>query len=75
MGCSQSSRGRLWPVKVTQAAQKYVQDEWSAGTRQARGAPWPVRLLDAVAPLRRIPAQLVGMGMRPEHVRTPDVYG
>jgi hypothetical protein len=30
-----------------------------------------VRLLNRYPLLRRIPARLVGMGFRPEHVRTP----
>jgi hypothetical protein len=33
--------------------------------------PAPVRLLDKSAALRRIPAWIVGVGVRPEHVRTP----
>jgi hypothetical protein len=35
--------------------------------------PLPLRLLARVPYLRRIPARLVGMGVRPEHVRTPEV--
>ena len=35
-------------------------------------APLPLRLMACFAPLRRIPARLIGMGVRPEHVRTPD---
>jgi hypothetical protein len=34
--------------------------------------PWPLRALDANAWLRRWPAQLLGLGLRPEHVRSPD---
>jgi hypothetical protein len=33
--------------------------------------PWPLRLFNIMPFLRRIPARLVGMGVRPEHVRTP----
>jgi hypothetical protein len=36
--------------------------------------PWPLRLLRSFPVLRRIPARLIGMGFRPEHVRTPDVH-
>ena len=35
--------------------------------------PWPVRLLDRWPLLHRIPARLVGVGFRPEHICTPDV--
>jgi len=30
-------------------------------------APWPVRLFNMFPILRRIPARLIGMGVRPEH--------
>jgi len=32
--------------------------------------PWPVKMLNRFPVLRRLPARLVGMGIRPEHVRT-----
>jgi hypothetical protein len=35
-------------------------------------APLALRLMARFAPLRRIPARIVGMGVRPEHVHTPD---
>jgi len=31
------------------------------------------KLFDAFAILRRIPARLLALGIRPEHVRTPDI--
>jgi hypothetical protein len=34
-------------------------------------APRLVRLLQELPFLQRIPARLVGLGVRPEHVRTP----
>ena len=34
-------------------------------------APWPLRLFDHLPWLARIPARLIGMGFRPEHVRSP----
>jgi hypothetical protein len=36
--------------------------------------PFPVRLLQRFPVLRRIPARLVGIGVRPEHVRTPNAF-
>jgi hypothetical protein len=33
--------------------------------------PLAMRLLQRYPVLRRLPARLVGMGVRPEHVRTP----
>jgi hypothetical protein len=43
------------------------------GADQALQAPLPLRLMSRYALLRRIPARLVGMGVRPEHVHSPDV--
>ena len=36
--------------------------------------PFPARMLRNHPRLRRIPARLVGMGVRPEHVRTPNAF-
>jgi hypothetical protein len=33
-------------------------------------APFLLRLFDRIPPLRWIPARLIGLGVRPEHVRT-----
>jgi hypothetical protein len=33
-----------------------------------------MRLLNEFPRLRRLPARLIGIGVRPEHVRTPDAY-
>jgi 2-polyprenyl-6-methoxyphenol hydroxylase-like FAD-dependent oxidoreductase len=67
---------RLFPVKVIQGLQVAVHNRVlkptvSAGHR-ALTVPWPLKLLDSVAWLRRWPAQLLGLGVRPEHVRSPD---
>jgi hypothetical protein len=35
--------------------------------------PWPMRLINRVALLQRIPGRVVGVGFRPEHIATPDV--
>jgi hypothetical protein len=40
-------------------------------TEQPR-APFAVRLLNRYPVLRRLPARLIGMGFRPEHVHTPE---
>jgi len=68
---------RLWPVKVVQWAQVAVHNRvlqpTLSGVRTAVTVPWPVRLLDRYAWLRRWPAQVIGVGVRPEHVRSPEV--
>jgi hypothetical protein len=35
--------------------------------------PWPLRLTSWFPPLRLVPAWLIGKGVRPEHVHTPDI--
>jgi 2-polyprenyl-6-methoxyphenol hydroxylase-like FAD-dependent oxidoreductase len=63
---------REFPTRLIQGFQLVVQNRFLAPTI-ASGAtpnvPWFVRLIDAVPLLQRIPARLVGMGPRPEHVR------
>jgi 2-polyprenyl-6-methoxyphenol hydroxylase-like FAD-dependent oxidoreductase len=70
----QVQRRRQWPTRVTQALQLAVQKRVIApvlGGSRPLIPPLVVRLLDRVPLLRRIPARLVGLGIRPEHVRTP----
>jgi len=56
--------------------QKLVQDNIVApvlaSTAPMDGPPLFARLLDRIKLLRRIPARVVGMGFRPEHVRSPE---
>jgi hypothetical protein len=42
------------------------------GAGESLPTPWLLRLISGFAPLRAIPAWLVGRGVRPEHVHTPD---
>jgi 2-polyprenyl-6-methoxyphenol hydroxylase-like FAD-dependent oxidoreductase len=67
---------REFPTRVIQRIQVFVQDKVvsaALGADKALEAPLPLRLMSRFAWLRRIPARLVGMGVRPEHVHTPDV--
>jgi hypothetical protein len=43
------------------------------GSTKPLSVPWQVRLLGRSPWLRRIPARLIGLGFRPEHVETPEV--
>ncbi|HKC55507.1 MAG TPA: FAD-dependent monooxygenase, partial [Vicinamibacterales bacterium] len=67
-------RRRELPARVTQRAQVLIQERVLFRTLKG-GAParlpLAVRLLNRFPMLRRIPARLVGLGVRPEHVRTP----
>jgi 2-polyprenyl-6-methoxyphenol hydroxylase-like FAD-dependent oxidoreductase len=67
-------RRRLFPVKVIQAMQVAVHDHVlrpviGGGERELK-APWPVKLLDKSAWLRRWPAKILGLGIRQERVRS-----
>jgi 2-polyprenyl-6-methoxyphenol hydroxylase-like FAD-dependent oxidoreductase len=68
---------REFPAKMTQTFQVFAHRRFikPALGRQApvRRLPLPLALLQKFPVLRRIPARLVGLGVRPEHVRTPDV--
>jgi 2-polyprenyl-6-methoxyphenol hydroxylase-like FAD-dependent oxidoreductase len=66
---------REFPTKVTQWGQVQVQERILKpvlGSRQRVQAPWFLRLFKQFPILRRIPARLIGIGVRPEHVRTPE---
>ena len=65
-------RRREFPARATQRLQVAVQNRvLSRVLRSQRQitAPLPLRLAASIPLLRRIPARLVGMGIRPEHVR------
>jgi 2-polyprenyl-6-methoxyphenol hydroxylase-like FAD-dependent oxidoreductase len=68
---------RLFPTRVTQAFQLFIQnrgiDPILDGATITR-PPLPIRLLNEFPRLRTLPARLIGMGVRPEHVRTPDAF-
>jgi 2-polyprenyl-6-methoxyphenol hydroxylase-like FAD-dependent oxidoreductase len=65
---------RDWPARVTQRAQIAIQNEVLspvlAGKAAPTSVPLPVRLLQRLPLLRRLPARLVGIGVRPERVET-----
>jgi 2-polyprenyl-6-methoxyphenol hydroxylase-like FAD-dependent oxidoreductase len=66
-------RRRELPARLTQAMQVFVQNRVISqvlGQRGPMSAPWPVRLLKRWPWLRRIPARMIGIGVRPEHVRS-----
>jgi 2-polyprenyl-6-methoxyphenol hydroxylase-like FAD-dependent oxidoreductase len=67
---------RLFPTRVIQFAQKTVHDRVLTPLvlRKAVLAkvPLALRLFQRFPILRRIPARLVGLGVRREHIRSPD---
>jgi 2-polyprenyl-6-methoxyphenol hydroxylase-like FAD-dependent oxidoreductase len=69
-------RRREFPTRVTQRMQVIVQNnviDRLLGAGEALTAPWPLRLTSWFPPLRLVPAWLIGKGVRPEHVHTPDI--
>ena len=74
-------RRRTFPIRVTQAGQVFAADRIFRNVpigRPARSAPrgrvpLVARLFQAFPPLRRLPARFLALGVRPEHVRTPEL--
>jgi len=69
---------REFPTRVTQRIQLLMQDRVIRNVLAERGELKPplfVKLLRRFPILRRIPARLLGLGVRPEHIRTPERAG
>jgi 2-polyprenyl-6-methoxyphenol hydroxylase-like FAD-dependent oxidoreductase len=74
-------RRRLFPIRVTQAAQVFAAARIFAGAApggpkppsQTGRLPWAAWLLKRLPYLQRFPARFIGLGVRPEHVRTPEL--
>jgi 2-polyprenyl-6-methoxyphenol hydroxylase-like FAD-dependent oxidoreductase len=67
---------REFPTRATQRMQVLVQKRVIGrvlGSTQKFSAPLTVRLLRLMPLLTRLPARLIGLGVRPEHVRSPVV--
>jgi 2-polyprenyl-6-methoxyphenol hydroxylase-like FAD-dependent oxidoreductase len=65
---------REWPTRMTQRLQVIVQNLVIRNVLQMQQqprAPFLTKFFNWFPALRRIPARIVGMGFRPEHVRTP----
>jgi 2-polyprenyl-6-methoxyphenol hydroxylase-like FAD-dependent oxidoreductase len=69
-------RRREFPTRVTQRFQVFAHKRFIGPAirhpRPISRLPFALELLQMFPILRRIPARLVGMGVRPEHVHTPD---
>lgn len=66
---------RAFPTRVTQGFQVLVQRRVISRILGAGAVSPPLilRVVDRFPLLQRIPARLLGIGVRPEHVRTPEI--
>ncbi len=65
---------RTLPTRVTQRLQVLAQNRFLQPVLRSStplSVPWAARLLDRTKLLQRIPARIVGVGVRPEHVNSP----
>ncbi len=63
---------REFPTRATQRLQLLIQNRIISrvlASPRRVAPPLPLRLLGAFPVLRRIPARILGLGFRPEHVR------
>jgi 2-polyprenyl-6-methoxyphenol hydroxylase-like FAD-dependent oxidoreductase len=70
-------RRRTFPVRFTQWMQLTIQKRLISKILQSQQRPKPpllVKIFGLFPSLRGIPARLVGIGVRPEHVHTPDAF-
>jgi 2-polyprenyl-6-methoxyphenol hydroxylase-like FAD-dependent oxidoreductase len=63
-------RRREFPARFTQRVQAIIGRQVTANRRP----PWPLRLLEATTLPRRMRTRFVSLGIRPEHVETPDAF-
>jgi len=65
---------REWPTRMTQRLQTFVQNRVIGrvlSSPQRPSPPFVLRLMNRWSLLQRIPARLIGLGFRPEHLTTP----
>jgi 2-polyprenyl-6-methoxyphenol hydroxylase-like FAD-dependent oxidoreductase len=67
-------RRRTFPTRATQAMQVFIQNRVIGRVLGSTGkvsAPLLLRLFGQIPLMARIPARLIGLGFRPEHVKAP----
>lgn len=67
---------RLYPARMTQRLQVAIQNNVIKRILKTRGelsAPWFMHAFNAMPLLRRLPAAIIGIGFRAEHIESPDV--
>ncbi|MCH7896824.1 MAG: FAD-dependent oxidoreductase [candidate division NC10 bacterium] len=67
---------REFPTKMTQNFQVFVQNRIISNVineSDTESIPFPLRVLQTVTMLQRLPAHVIGLGIRQEHIQTPDI--
>jgi 2-polyprenyl-6-methoxyphenol hydroxylase-like FAD-dependent oxidoreductase len=70
-------RRRAWPTRMTQRLQLFLQKQVIGRVLSGGNSfspPFFFRLLARFPLLQWIPARLIGIGFRPEHIKTPDIW-
>jgi len=66
---------RMLATRVIQRMQVFIQNRIIRGVLASTAtprAPWIIRMVNRYPILRRLPARLIGVGVRPEHIATPE---
>ena len=67
-------RRRMFPTRATQRLQIFIHAKFLSRvlmSREPPAPPWPAKLVGRFPSLQRMAARVIGLGFRPEHVRTP----
>jgi 2-polyprenyl-6-methoxyphenol hydroxylase-like FAD-dependent oxidoreductase len=73
----QVQQRRLLPTRITQRAQVIIQNRVlgrALTDKQFNSPPWFIRLFKTIPFLQRIPAYMVGLGVRPEHIKSRNAF-
>lgn len=65
---------RQWPTRMTQRLQIFMHNRVIIPYLRSHGhvtPPWTLRLFNRIPFLRWIPARIIGIGFRPEHIQWP----
>jgi 2-polyprenyl-6-methoxyphenol hydroxylase-like FAD-dependent oxidoreductase len=66
---------RMFPTRATQRLQVFVQNRFIKrilGSTEPIRVSWQLKLMRRFPPLRRIMPRILGVGFRPEHVKSPE---
>jgi 2-polyprenyl-6-methoxyphenol hydroxylase-like FAD-dependent oxidoreductase len=68
-------RRREFPTRLTQRVQALIRKQLGGPLDESgpRQPPWPMRLLERTTLPSRMRSRFMGVGIRPEHVKTPDL--